>query len=83
MAVVGLPRTTSTSRPRLRLEDEESREPGAGAGIYSAGRAGRGGGSWGERGGGVGATRSVMDYLFEGARLDPDMSGSMWGTKSY
>jgi hypothetical protein len=31
----------------------------------------------------VGATRSVMDYLIEGAlstaRLDPDMSGSMWG----
>jgi hypothetical protein len=22
----------------------------------------------------VGATRSVMDYLIEGARLDPDMS---------
>jgi hypothetical protein len=27
----------------------------------------------------VGATRSVMDYLIEGARLDPDMSGSMGG----
>ena len=25
----------------------------------------------------VGATRSVMDYLIEGARLDPDMSGTM------
>jgi hypothetical protein len=27
----------------------------------------------------VGATRSVMDCLIEGARLDPDMSGSIWG----
>ena len=30
----------------------------------------------------VGATRSVMDYLIEGARLDPDMSGSMWGGRA-